>query len=629
MEKLNINIAILGCESVGKTTFFNTLSGKLQPEIHCAQIINNENVSVNELFPLVESFNLDIKNTNNTNNTNNTKNIETDECFEIDQLDTNLYQDLSKLEIGIDLYDIPAPHNTSDNFYYYQWIQDNLKMFDVVIFMTDINNALKNKIENDFFQQVIRLIKINNNNLICLLNKCDEMYFDKNENDIILKNNHHENIFIEINNFLSEILLSNDIGYDLVTPFLPICSENSLIYRTLLNTRNKIYTSKLAAGHDDDQQLSNNNNNLQSSEVKYIFENNILECKEKLRDNGYTMIFETIKNILKFNKEKFIRNKLESDIKNLSITNRDDLKESINIISTCCKKIIAMHKSNIIVSYELFWNTIKIFCDKYIIKISNIDITDINKPYEKLDSVNFTKIYSIIDFYDQCTTELLSAIENMPEYPTNYFEIFCRTVSDKFFELFKIMENKKLGKDFNPVAFSMCLEIINRHSNNKFDYMAQVFLSKCIDEKYLYHQTHQNELAELIKTINKYSSSKDSEVYYSLICSLLINRCRFIENNQQFCNKYFYYLLGLKKIVKIQIKYFINKENSYKVTSYDILLEVINKNISLYISTYQVTNIWKQSLDLCKVKNELEKMTIDSTCDNIDFKFERSIFEFN
>lgn len=588
MEKININIAILGCESVGKTTFYNTLSGKFQPEIQTTEILG-ENKLMDKTFPSLQSFDFNIENLDNYNQS----------------YDTDIYHNLTinvshGSEIEIDLYDIPGFNKVDNTNNYHNWITDNLKMFDLVIFMTDIDNALQDSKEINLLKLIIDLIKNNNSNLICLLNKCDEIYFDENENDIIFRNKNHEKIFIDINNHLSNILLTNNISYDTVTPFLPISSENSLIFRTILNNQHPNYNN---------------------SDSNPIIKNNTFQYVEKIKDTGYIMILDTITKILQTNREKFIRNKLETDLKNFNITNRDDFNEYIKIISTYAKKIIVAMKSNVIISYELFWNTVKVFSNKYIMKISNININEINKPYEKLDSINFMKIYSIIDFYDRCAMELLKSIEDVPEYPVEYFVSFRQTISNKFHELFKIIENKTLSKDINPIIFVRCLETINRNCNEKFDYFARVFLTKCIDENFSYHETHQNELFKLLCTIKRHSSEEDLIDFSSLICSLFINRCKFIQNNQQLSSGYFYYLLRLKKIIKTTIKKF---HHDHTITPYDILLEALNMNILSHISACGVTNIYKQSLDICKIKNELEKIT--SKENRFNFKFEEQMF---
>ena len=61
-------------------------------------------------------------------------------------------------------------------------------MFDMIIYVTDICHGFQDKAEYYFFEKIFQLINKNNIYLVCLLNKCDNMVYDENENDIIFEN---------------------------------------------------------------------------------------------------------------------------------------------------------------------------------------------------------------------------------------------------------------------------------------------------------------------------------------------------------------------------------------------------------------------------------------------------------
>jgi hypothetical protein len=118
------------------------------------------------------------------------------------------------------------------------------------------------------------------------MNKCDNIYYDNNENDILFNDDKHENIFIQSNKNLDNLLKNFPLVRNRITPFIPISSEMAFIYNSFIQNENfvydNIYLERIFSNIPNIHVLINNNHMGIYPDGVYISENN---NHKKITDN--------------------------------------------------------------------------------------------------------------------------------------------------------------------------------------------------------------------------------------------------------------------------------------------------------------------------------------------------------
>ena len=160
------------------------------------------------------------------------------------------------------------------------------------------------------------------------------------------------------------------------------------------------------------------------------------------------------------------------------------------------------------------------------------------------------------------------------------------------------------------------LQIIKTYSPENFDIYFYKLLNISCKPNSKHITNHQNDLCELILYVINNASTKILSCF-SMIVTILLSRQQNLMSKP--ADQYFSYLIRMKKLVKQTIK----KMGANTFTPFDILYEVICKNISLYMSMNSVSNIYKQELDYNKI-TVLDKF-LTGTISDTDINFEMQI----
>ena len=237
-----INIALVGAVSAGKSTLLNTIFAKtyshckikrttMTPQIYyeydgkapskTSKAVKEENRIINEMY---------------------IKKTESGVAATIDDIKETKYivpkiynfTTLSK-DVYLSVYDIPGLNDARTQELYFQYLETNFYKFDIILFVVDINSALNTSGEVEILTKIVSNCKRNyeqfgvHNKLIVMANKCDEMSLD-DDGDLQLEEEHAE-MFEQITTQVSQTV--NDIFPQLEYETCPISSEDSYIYRIL------------------------------------------------------------------------------------------------------------------------------------------------------------------------------------------------------------------------------------------------------------------------------------------------------------------------------------------------------------------------------------------------------------
>jgi len=187
--RLEINIAIIGQVSVGKSTFVNSLfinqfsDTKLKrttmvPQVYVECTNSTDFIGANRIRDINRLRNAEVH--INIEALKNGKKMET--MTEIMYRVLRIPDFVTRPEeICFTIYDIPGINDEKTVDACYKYLDDTFYKFDLIIFILDINTAMNTESEAAIFKKIVALIHKNKKNsintkMIILLNKCDDMY---------------------------------------------------------------------------------------------------------------------------------------------------------------------------------------------------------------------------------------------------------------------------------------------------------------------------------------------------------------------------------------------------------------------------------------------------------------------
>lgn len=648
MDKLEINIGIFGCVSVGKSTFLNAITGCQYSDVEIKKTTMIPQVYLESDNPDEPHDPESIRQINREANKAVMKAIELNtfnrnQCkpiyHNIDRICDLLDPEVIDPNIKINIYDTPGLNDSASKDIYFEWVKQNIKLFDIIIFMTDITKGLNNSDEYEVLNLLMDSVCKHNTKMVCLMNKCDDIYYDEEQNDLVFEEEEQENIYIQANDILLDIAKSHGLepNNKNLTPFLPISSENCFIYRAIWNDANckldPAHLNRLCkneCGTNQWKKMSHEEkeivfytivNNLQSTYpdsrgASWNGSGNSSSYKNKISDTGYLTAKLILQNIIVSNMEEFELKHLENHMDNLKILTSENINEYIKLVEQYVEKL---EKNRVLnsSSYDNLWNTIAMAINSYISvpQVTN-RICNKNKCYgsfDYFDSFNFNNSLPYINFeqfetfhgamelYSINLSLLMNSFQNIKAYPQDFFimqqskimkNLLC--IYDKFSASDPIFH-----VHIRPSNLHHYLQIINLYSPKEFGKYSEKFLKLMVDPKCKYVITDTSELISMVEYIAEKCSIDDVNMHLSTICTIFIHKQQYIQS--KFPKHYFQYLIGLKKILWDIIKS-LNPQQLY--TPLDILYESINKNILIYLepsTVSTVSNFYKSEANNQKV----------------------------
>lgn len=235
---MDINIAIIGTISSGKTTLLNSIFGKTLSGMNIRRttmVPSKYNIIDDDIYEFNEKDMTDIYN----------QNIEYTNKF-IDKVWTS-NDDICEFNIKkphkfiniysnykINIYDLPGLNDQTTKKEYYDYVNNNAMKWNIIYFMIDINSGFNTSDEMDILQLIIDMM--NKNELIrviIIMNKCDFMF--KNDDGTYKLEEEQDTIYNE--QIIKTIMTKCDDSNVSTSRFYyqPMTCKTSYIYRTIAN----------------------------------------------------------------------------------------------------------------------------------------------------------------------------------------------------------------------------------------------------------------------------------------------------------------------------------------------------------------------------------------------------------
>ncbi len=237
-----INVAIVGAVSAGKSTLLNTIFATTYSHCKIKRTTMTPQIYYEYDGKAPSKTSKAIREENREINNTLIKKTEADETISLDDIKEAKYivpriYKFTKLvkDVYLSVYDIPGLNDARTKDLYFQYLETNFHKFDIILFVVDINSALNTSDEIEILTKIVTNAKANkekfgiHNKLIILANKCDEMSLD-DRGGLQLEEEHYE-MFDQINTQVKQTVgkIYPDLEYDI----LPLSSEDSYIYRIL------------------------------------------------------------------------------------------------------------------------------------------------------------------------------------------------------------------------------------------------------------------------------------------------------------------------------------------------------------------------------------------------------------
>jgi small GTP-binding protein len=243
----NINIAIIGCVSAGKSTILNALfcedyaQSKIKRTTMMPTIFVETGVS--REVQSAQYINQEITRINKKIITYTENGTESGKSFRLGDFGNQLIFKVKKLEnvqfsdkFDINIWDTPGLNDARTKDIYYDYLQRNFHLLNVIIFVVDIQNGLNTSDEIDILDFLIRNIAKHkkesgkNIKLVTIVNKADDMQLTSDGVLEIVEpelNEMYEQVENTIKQKCKQYKIQDNVN------ITPICSRDAHIYRMI------------------------------------------------------------------------------------------------------------------------------------------------------------------------------------------------------------------------------------------------------------------------------------------------------------------------------------------------------------------------------------------------------------
>ena len=589
MTKFNLNIAIVGCISSGKSTLLNSIfieqhsNMKIKRDTMVPQVyketndetkykskeeILKENIAINEKYQVDSESEFIL-----------------DECDEVEHFipKNNNFIEMDE-EVFINYYDIPGLNDCATKDIYYEWFTKNFYRFDMIIYIVDINSAMNTSDEKD----ILNIIKTNIINmkenegrdikLIILVNKCDDLVFTDTITSLHINNEYFtldddelDGMYKQIQTVFNNNLKDTDIKYEVT----PISAIDIFVYRHLQNKPDIELDIKLLNKFGENEFGRRVWKRMNIEEKKEKIHHHFKDkdnYNEALKNNGFINMVLTIKNILndddQFNifSDK-IKNRLSLLANNINLENVDEIIEKYTNIYDRIEHLNNIYKQSSTNLYSIFVNNMKYnIC--YLIKtymfFNNNNIYDLEKLEKYKDLLK--KFYFNIDITSYPLMNINEENNNVNEVGNIkcLLDNIIKSISQLQNE-FYIKEISVYGEAFNIFPNNLIDNYLEKLNNNNYDEFEKlidnIFILLLKDNNILnsYIELNKDNQSNFIKFCNyvnekhNYPLIKVLENIEKWLLNIYIVK-RFIENENNKYNVMYPYL----------IQYNLIKNNFYK-----------------------------------------------------------------
>lgn len=607
-----VNIGLFGCVSVGKSTFLNLLAGH--------QLSDSEIKKTTMVPQIYVSDTNTPDDVNSIREKNSTTNNEISEIIASGKFSTDLcqpiihkianFQYLSPDDISITIYDIPGLNDSISKNIYFDWVKSNIRMFDIAIFMTDLNHGLNTREEIEILQLLMKSVKKYNSRLLCLINKCDDIYFDNEINDLVFEEVDQEEIYLQANSILTDLAIENELSESSYSLFYPLSAEKCFIYNTIkdnYNSLDQIFVDRICRNEYGCNQWRNSDD-----ATKFVLYQTLIRGIQsnyncKIIETGFPNIQKDLHYDICKNVDEFAINRLNNGLELLSKINLDDIDQCIVDLTSYKvyqNQFISINENSMPIS-DGFWDRINHVIDTYV--KTNI-VQSIETANKNLVSfATFESIYNKLlvrceNFYvlHQCLRSM-SGYENS-QIPA--IKTYINLIINLYDQIIRLANPE--SPYLYPINILQYVKTIYTYIPDEFDASVVKFLQCCsqisLAESVKYFENHQHDVYSLMVYV--YKNMQQPHLIHKFIALSMLNNQNYILT--KWPEYSFRFLSEYKPIIKCIMA----------IPEFGLLYQITKKNISSAIGS---NNLWTNHKLNINIKRTL------AIIDNLDVDVESMI----
>ena len=559
MSQLNINVAILGSVSSGKSTLLNSLfleefttmkihRNTMIPQIY-TEVINNKSTIIKN----AKTINAEISESNEKIlDKSKDPNYNIQEDFKEIKFDIHKLKELNflKKDLNFSFYDIPGLNDVKNHDIYFKYVKKNFNKFDVILYLINLESGLNTTDEINILNFICKnMSKSNPKFVIPIINKSDNMTM---ENGVLLCDNKYTTNCEHIKNILSEYIGKYNINQWFAEPVL-YSAQEAFMYRILQKNPNyelSIENQNIIGFNEMGKKYYALSNEDRIEKVKTIIKENKFN-DTMVRMTGYNDLFDGIKNILSYSNQQILCTKKITDSFTMLKESQPNTSNILNIYNGF--EIIYEQSKQLTQIFDCVLELVnkiefaKSIFDNVVSNVKQDNIDELVQLKTCIDTLANHKYSEIIKF------ELINAIElvkdNIYSYYVNYYNKYY-TFDDLIYVLEQLESNNIVkSNDFtqiyldyittNKIDFYKSLDLSNYRSIVDFDSQLKSIIDKLkshIDSQLLrkiYNYVVKNKIKTLITHIKSNNQSDTNmAILYNLMLFYNFNSTKNIEYSE-------------------------------------------------------------------------------------------------
>ena len=466
-----LNIAIVGTVSVGKSTLLNAILKKLLSKAKMDRTTMLP-TSYTGLHDLEGPFEVDFDGIQNkvdsTNkglfDTTSQSGLSAEQCKEM-SFETYKFKDfISKEDMIIRLFDIPGLDDLKTKDVYFDWIKTNAHRFDIIIFMTSIPTALNVSSEMEILRLVLGCIARNKTNysrhteLVTVINKCDNMTIGESmgsDGKIEDKIEYHSDEYKELSERIAKTIEDETVKFSITkyTGPIPISANDMFTYRQIFNVDPKDFSKipdasirTLGALEYSAKEWAALLKSGDFADVKIkIIEKirNEADSEPYIRNSGYNILQRKLNSLVYSKLPEILKGKLQYEF-----MMRQKLEAGSNLLNDASRESYISHLNDII-KCEIQMGTL---LDKSATTANVVTMTDIVIARDLTMAVEMDKTFDPLDKTDHnLATSQFRVAETKYK---NLFDVLTK-ISDSF-----PLEMMPKTKEFLAIKCNECSKLM-------------------------------------------------------------------------------------------------------------------------------------------------------------------------
>lgn len=393
----NINMCILGCVSAGKSTILNAMfcqdfseSKIKRTTMIPTAFVETRNAKFCQSQPIISEhiskINKQIIEMTERGQPLNLAQFGNHMVFNVDKLDIKISKDFN-----MTIFDIPGLNDARTKEQYFNYLRNNFYLFNVVLFVVNIESGLNTSDEMDILNLIAEHIEIQKRNgknikMLTIANKADEMQLNERTGAPEIVSEELKEMYNQINLTISQVFKKKKIDSHLIGT-VPICGVDAHLFRMVRSMGSKYDLNPTQIQRIGTSEMGTRFRSKSPQEQKNIV-NKVLSDKtfidEMIKLSGFERIDHLLSQCMNKEASQMASSNINQELKNLAPISVEQLEQTLIPILIIYSKIKRFNDED----YKIkMTELVKQIHTQILLKINGItDVISIINYYNRINS---------------------------------------------------------------------------------------------------------------------------------------------------------------------------------------------------------------------------------------------------